>query len=497
MDCRKYGEDERETVLSYTVGSPDYQDNALMYVAGVPGDRFSLENPLDAMVPIRRTIPDLVNFSLVWRNEVRMLLAKIVSQGGTIPSSSSFALLGVPRRPREGWPVLADNVVLKDVSGVAIATDLRGLVQVGDWCYGVDYDSQKILILGANELNGLPAGDYTVATAPLDLGTGASLPPTAKGWGVAALRNNGADYIFALYNTPTTDSAAAYGDSILVRLKVNAGGALAYVDQLTLTNVLNGQGPSPAVADDGSMALFFAGIGGEQHAGSTNGNKSVLAKVTNIFGEAGAMALSIVLTGDPVPSSTPATTDPEDPLPTWDISGFVAAPRPGGVAYIRTGMYNATWSAENYTYYKTTVSKLFAITSEVTLWDAFQEGILEIAEEGAVGSSYSGSQNDAPCGIYFHDLLIAMGDCPEDDELYVFQGSKFKVCNALTYGARSLGFGLGKEDGQIGGYNVNSLDATWESERQIRDGNHHKHGFRPIRVASLIAAAAEGGEEGK
>jgi hypothetical protein len=148
-------------------------------------------------------------------------------------------------------------------------------------------------------------------------------------------------------------------------------------------------------------------------------------------------------------------------------------------------MYNTSFTGENYTYYKTTVSKLLAITSSVTLWNAFQQGILEIAEEGAVTSSYP-----APRGIYFHDLLLAMGDEPEDDELFVFQGSEFKVCDALFYGARSLGFGLGVEDGQIGGYNVNSVDATWESEQQIRKGMHHQHGIRPIRLAALAAAAA-------
>jgi hypothetical protein len=221
--------------------------------------------------------------------------------------------------------------------------------------------------------------------------------------------------------------------------------------------------------------LFIPAVGGPQNAGATNQTASNLVKITNIFGT--AIQATVVLTGDVVPTPTGAK-------PTWDITGFAAALRMGGVAYVQTGMYSSSYISENYTYYKTTVSKLLAITTSVSLWNAFQQGILEIAEEGAVTSSFS-----SPRGIYFHDLLIAMGDTPEEDELFVFQGSKIKICDALVYEARSLGFGLGIEDGQIGGYNVNSVDATWESERQIRSGIHYKHGLRALRLAAAIAEA--------
>jgi hypothetical protein len=478
-------EDEEETVLSDAVGGKLYQDNTIMYVGGIPGERFSLENPRDAMTPVVAGLTDLALHSLVWRNEVRMLVAKITSKGGTPSSSSKYGLLGVPRRPREGWPVLADNVTLEYPAGTEAASDLRGLVQVKDWNYGIDYDSRKILILGANELNGLFNVSHTLEIEPYDLSAEAELPADAKGWAIAALRDEATDtdYVFALYNQPTTSSATAYTDSILVKMKVNKDdGTLEVVETLTLTGVLNAQGLAPVIADDGSLAFIIPAIGGMQQGGATNQMNSVLAKVTNLFGDAATpatpMAVDKVLTGDPTSTPTP-------PRPTWDIAGFTAALRKGGVAYIRASKYNEGWTSDNFTYYKTTVSKLLNLTASKTLWNAYVDGTLEIAEEGAVTSSNfieaGGVTSPAPCGIYFHDLLIAMGDEPEDDEIFVFQGSAFKVCDALHYDARSLGFGLGNDDGQIGGYDVNSVDATWESERQIRNGMHYKHGIRPVR----------------
>jgi hypothetical protein len=128
-------------------------------------------------------------------------------------------------------------------------------------------------------------------------------------------------------------------------------------------------------------------------------------------------------------------------------------------------MFNDTSTSVNYTIYKTTVSKLLAIQSTITLWEAYQEGILEIAEEGAVTSSAP-----SPSGINFFDLFIAMGDNPEDDELYAFIGSQLKICSALHYGARALVFGLGYEEGQLGGVNVNRADLTTKTERQAETG---------------------------
>jgi hypothetical protein len=433
-------------------------------------------------------LKDLTIHSLVFRNEVVAVMGKLISKGGVLPSSCKYALLGVPRIPREGWPVLADNVTLEYPAGTAVGTDIRGLVQVRDWAYGVDYDWQKILIMRVNELNGLFGVSHTMEQAPFDLTTGTPpiLPTDAKGWSIATAHYEGVDYVFALYNRANA-GATAYDPSILVRMTVNTDGSLTLVDTLVLYDVLNAQGFGLSITKDGTVVGFIPAVGGPQNGGFTNAQNSMLVLVENLFGAAGTMTYSILLTGDETPPATGT-------LPTGDISGFIAAMRPGGVAYVRAGMYNSTWTSENYTYYKTTVTKLMELKANPrSLFEAFELGILEAVDEGAVTSSYPTIGRDAPCGIFFHDMVIIHGDCAEDDELHVFKGSKLEVHSVLTYGARYTGFGLGYAEGQIGGYNTNAADATGESERQIRDRMHHKHGARITRVGP--AAAAEEEEE--
>jgi hypothetical protein len=484
--CGHEGCGEDETVLSYITGGPDYRDNALKFLAGLPGNRHSLGNPRDAMVPIDRTLPNLTVHSLVFRNEVVMVMGKVVSQGGAQPSSSKYALLGLPRRPQQGWAVLGDNISLEYPAGTPAATNIQGLVQVGDWAYGADYDSRKVLIMRVNELNGLFGVSHTLEQEPFDLGAIIStdiLPATAVGWDIVALRHEGTDYLFVLYNGPDSSTAGSYKASVLVRIQVNPDGSLTYVDNLRMIPVLNAQGLAPVIAEDGTVSLFIPSIGGMQQAGATNGPNSQLTRVKNIFDTSIAMAAYPLLMGNTTPPATGSD---------GDVAGFVAAMRPGGVAYIRAGLYNGGYYSDGYIYYKTTVTKLLALEgSPMELFDAFTQGILEIVDEGAVASSSSFDDGILSSGIYFHDMLIVHGDCAEEDELFVFKGSKLEVHSVLDYGSRHIVYGLGYGEGHIGGANVNSADATGESERQIKAGMHHKHGARLTRIGPAALGAEE------
>jgi hypothetical protein len=395
----------------------------------------------------------------VYQGAVRELLVKITSKGGGL-SSAVYTLLEPPDPPAGNWPVLADNITIVETSGgLSVANNPHGLAQVGDFLYLIDYEAQKIYILGADELNGLAAGSpHTLVNKPFDVGAAAGLTSDAKGQAIIALNDGTTTYLYALY-IDNNAAGTVYGPSILVRLTVDTDstsptyGELTYLDQVDVG--LNAQEIIPVTETGGNITLLIPAIGGMQQAGTTNLDASVINSVEP-FVAAGALSASVLLQGDN-PTPTPAT---------YDLRAIAAPSRPdsNGNVYVLTGTYDNDYN-QDFRLYKSTVALLLSAGSTY-LSDAVAHDLLTEVDyaKGMIG--------------YFWDILYENAAGPDGDRLWFLRGAPILVSRAAAYGARSLYFGTGTAAGQIGGQVINSADLTAETVAQAKAGVSLKRGLR-------------------
>jgi hypothetical protein len=487
-------------LLQYTVLDAVYQNGSHKIItgddAGAAGNFGSIQNPADTGVPTAPLDPpvdpslskDPVVFSYAYNGYVRVLLGKIVTaRHPASPSVCYYTLVSPPNPGSAPWNPPAANILATDVAlqypaGTNAATNPHGIAQVGDWLYIVDYDTQKITILGTDELNGVnpptpppPVVNYTLAKAPFDLGPNGedALPSDAKGQAIIALKgSDGTNYLFALYIVGNA-SGTTYSASILVRMTVNADGSLTYKDKvnvgLNATEII----PVADTAAPGGIRLVIPAIGGYQNNGTTNDTNSNIMSVPAF---ASTLTATVLLTGDPVAS----------PLTAFDLRA-IAAPRPGSsrdTVYILTGSYSATWN-QSWNLYETSISRLLSAGGKT----------ISQAIAGNVMSSVDGNANDSG---YYWDILYenTPGTANVVDRLWFLRGSPILINAAGSYSsAGGKFFDVGTAADQIGGQNVNSADLIAETLSQAAAGLSLKRSLRGHVAPSVRAAIQKAAEE--
>jgi hypothetical protein len=464
---------QKRQLVSYTILDNPYQNPALKFIAGEPGGTDgalkTLEpNPDDSGVPFLAQAArsqDPVPFSYVYGTDVRAILANIVTVPPDPSSGTSYSLLALPKNAGSFWSVLAKGVVLK-WDGKPVATNPHGLSQIGNTLYLLDYDSQKLYLLGTNELNGLLPGDYPLTQTPFDVGAEAGLPATAKGQAIIALKDtSGATFLFALYLDYDTSRDPPHRPGILVRLTAR-GSSITYAGKVNVG--LNPQAIIPITDSNGKITLLIPCIGGIQQRGFTNGEDSTLMAVPAFDS---TLTAATLLTGDSA----------EDPPTAYDICMAAAALRANdqGIVYILTGMYDTYQVFFSWRLYKTTVAKLLS-ASNLTLSQAVTNGILKVADEV--------EEDD---GGYFWDILHDDGDNEAGDRLWFFQGTPLKVTLSRDYSTPSaVNYARGSGPGTIGGANVNmnGADLTSLTISHAEAGVSLRRGLQ--RLSPEIKAAA-------
>jgi hypothetical protein len=471
----------KQLLLGYTVLDAAYQNGRFMEVLGenpgTSGNLSNIDNPKNTGISLGGTTSDPVIFSYAWNpSAVRVLLGKITTTAGTIPSMScAYSLFESPDQTAAvgTWKALGTDMELL-YGGTKVATNPHGVAHIGDTLYIVDYDTKKVYLVGANELTGKP-NPYTLLTAPFDVGVAAGLPDGAKGQGIIALSNGGQSYLYVLYIV-ADDSATSHDPGILVKLAV-ANGSLSFVDRVEVG--LNPQEIIPVTNGNGTVSLLIPAIGGMQGS-STNGTESTIVSVPAF---ASSFTATPLLTGDSA---------------SYDIRviGASAQANNNSLVFILTANFTSDWLGVNWKLYQTTVSKLLG-AGGITLSAAVTNQTLSIADQGTTAfSDYS--------GVYFLDLLYENAvQANGKERLWFFRGSPLVVTVADAYGSPTQTgnaynfYTVGSESGQLGGKNVNSADLFAETIRQAAAGVSLKRGVRATKVPAAARAAAPAEEEEK
>jgi hypothetical protein len=470
---------KKKLLMAYSVLNKFYYNGAVKQIRGrFASDRggvLDVENPDATYVPLEPKMQDPKLLPFAFSQDPVILVAKVTTETAGGPSTCLYDLYGPDAGGGKAWKRLAQDVTLVS-SGDPVLTNPYGVAQAEDLLCMVDFDSRSVYSLGVNELNGL-SGDHDLFFPPLDLSvappnsTTPILPLGAKGQSIIALRGpDGVKYVFAIFivYTGNTVPTMVWSPSILVRMKINDGGTLQYVDHIELG--INAQELIPVASDNNSITFFVTCYGGSQNLdGSTNGNKSMLQKVVVNFTTSN-MTATPILTGD---TSTSAST--------YDIRAF-AARLDGNGAYLLTGTLDGTPAEnQNWTLYKTEVATLLGYSAAKALSAAELAGDIVNVDFG---------QSDP--GNYW-DIFIETGLDVTGDRLWFLRGSTIEVTAAEDYGDDKKTFEPGYGSGQLDGINVNSVAFTAETIRQASLGMSLKRGLRGM--VPIISAAAEGREE--
>jgi hypothetical protein len=417
-------------------------------------------------------------FSFTWQGKLRQILVKIQSKGGQ-PSTCTLRLLAP--KAKGAWKSLSGDVSLIG-NGLPLLKNPHSMTQWGNVLYFADYETQNIVMLGANELKGME-GNYTPVNPPVSLKDDLA-NPNAKGQAIIAMNHR----LFALYLDTNAD-ATAHQPGILVRMTITSGGLPVYDAQAGV-----GKNPQAIIpVNDGSATqLLIPAIGGPQaYDGSTNGvqsNISVAAALGNWPDpdpDTGPVALPVVVTGDVYTSATP-------PAPTaYDIHGIAAAMRgPGSMMYIMSQVYEDGSDKASWRIYQGTVGDFLSLIKPTppspitTLSGAVQAGKLTVVDKGSI-------ENVTYEGLYFWDLLYeqypGVGDT--GDRLWVALGTAILVTRAAagTYGsptstADSAVLQPYALYGYNGGVNINCIDLTIDVVNQTKREVFLKHGMRASRA---------------
>jgi hypothetical protein len=450
-------------LVTYASENWDYRCARIMYIAGKqnarPGSVGTIVSPRQAKgVIIDSGIPDVKIVSFNFEGKPRQFLFKIAEMG------SGCTVRLIKPRVNSKWKSLSGDVTLVDGNGDPILKNPHALVEWGDMLYLIDYESHKIVILGADELEGMSGKylpmkhpfNFDAQTPPLD----PAIPTNAKGQALAALENK----LFALYQCPNAESPSGtgYDPSILCRLAIGSDGNLTYEAQTKVGR--NARGFS--VVNDGTQNyLLIHAIGGTQKMdGTTNGTYSNVCCVPAL-GDWPNEA-DILITGDPVDGDGKSTQG------TYNILSVGAATRGRtSMLYLLTQVYLTNEEDESqdalWKLYEITVGEFLDLASDpdapLTITGALGKG-LSVTDEGVVESLKDE-------GIYFWDVLYgqAPGVNDADDRLWVILGTPLLVTRAARgeYGSPTsdsenaylvIGFN--------GGHNNNSIDLTIETITQ-------------------------------
>jgi hypothetical protein len=438
----------KDILVTYTGESSDYRSARVMYIKGRqdarPGTVGTIESPQQARgIIIDSGIPDVKVFSFTFRGKLRQLLVKISTEGE--PISCTIRLVKPCSKGK--WESLSGDVTLVDENGNPILFNPRGLAEWGDLIYLIDYETQNIVILGADELEGM-AGPYTPLKAPFYLGSSDNL----QGQAIIILN----DKLFALYLRE-----GVFGHGLLYRLAIGGNGSLIYEASVAVGS--NPQSIIP-VYDGNEMQLLIPAIGGMQNSDGT-----INEYTSNISCVPALGSWSYIFEGP----NAYIVADSN----SYDIHAVAAGTRGrSSMLYILTQIYitdnNDTQSAL-WKIYATTVGQFLDLGGgptppQIPITDLVNNGTLAVTDEGEVTSLEYG-------GIYFWDLMY--GQTPEvgdaGDLLWAVLGTPLLATRAAEGG---YGSPTSEEQnpyvmfGFNGGNNVNSIDLTIEAIQQAKRG---------------------------
>ncbi|MDR1256142.1 MAG: hypothetical protein LBJ86_00145 [Spirochaetaceae bacterium] len=471
---------KKSLLAAYSVLDKFYTNGCVMQIRGRPaydrGNVLSVKNPSATYVPLAVNMADPKLLPFAFAQDPVVLIPKVTTPMAGQPSTCKYDLWGPDARGGSAWKRLSQDVVLwyqppapepEDPLPplVKAATNPNSLAQAGNRLLLVDYDSQKVYIIGANELNGIPAGDHTLYYPPLDLGAaapkGAGLPATARGQDIIAMKGpDGLVYAFALF-IDNGDGSETWNNSTLVMMRENAlTGNLEYVTHIS-TLGLNAQEIIPVVSDNSSVTFAISCYGGPQQEGFTNGTDSRIDMVQAFF------------TGNNMTTKTLVTGADSG---TYDIRAL-AARLGGGWLYILCGTMRADLT-QDWTLYKADLAELLAITAPMTLTQAVAANIMEMVDGG----------NDPG---YYWDICIEAGIDITGDRLWFMKGSSIMVTGAEEYCDDVKNFNPGYGVGETGGESVNCVAFIAETLRQAAIGLSMKRGLVGSMIP-IVSAAAQG-----
>jgi hypothetical protein len=519
-------------ILGYSVLDEGYEQGKVMAVSGKDGtsdwDPGDINDPVNTGYQLEPTAEDPLLNPLVLGGNLRILLAKIVSNPPAQPSNpTTYTVLEPSNADMHDWSSpKAENVTLT-YQGAVVATNPHGLAQVGDVAYIGSYDSHKIFLLEPGELDGLSNISHPLERAPFDVEAAlpvGTLNANAKGQSIIALENSDGDVflfvLFIVYNAPLK----VWNHSIIVRLAVDvASGNLSYDTHTTVGKNAQEMWPIFKGEEDEDVLLLVSAIGGEQKSETTNGTQSNVCALP-AFGtwpappatpgpEPAAVRL---FTGDPLESLYPRTY--ADPKRAKDMRVAAAStrPSPDALVFFMAAGFTDDYRGADYRIYRTTVQDLFdlynppeppntsdpeesagetvpkddpspTLSSPPAVSELVEDEIFEVVREGQV---YSSSIKEIPYGVFYLGLLYENAEDVEGERVLQFLGSALTIDSAKHFGGRSLTFGLGNGPGQIGGKNVNSAVQLAETIRQVEKGHSLKRGVKAVR-APLVTVSGE------
>jgi hypothetical protein len=495
-------------ILGYSVLDEGYEEGKIMAVSGKDNtdswDGDDINDPVNTGYQLDQVNDhDPLLNPLVSEGNLQILLSKITTNPPDQPSSTTYTVLQPSNMNMTDWSVpVAENIVLT-YGNVPVATNPHGLAQVNDFAYIGDYDSHKIFLLGAGELNKTTTSPHPLAEAPFNLDDVTALElflENAKGQSIIALQSKTSgedggpvDYVFALLIVYDADRTE-WGYSLLVRLIVNSDGSLQYDTHTTVGKNAQEMWPIFKGDTDDDVLLVIPAIGGEQNAGTTNGTESNICAVP-AFGawpvpaDPDALAAKVLLTGDP-------QEDPADlPVPRYarDIRVAAASTRasPDALAFIMAAGFTADYRGADFRIYRTTAEDLFGLYTSTSATPTISSLVPEIFEVVREGQVYSSAEPLAPYGDYYLGLLYENADDPAGERVLQFLGSALTIDSAANFGGRSLTFGLGNGPGHIGGKNVNSAAQLAETIRQFESGLSLKRSVKATRAPSSVIVSGE------
>jgi hypothetical protein len=493
---------EKGLLMAYSVLDELYYNGCVKQIRGRPAyDRgcvLSVDNPDTTYISLAVNMQDPKLLPFAFGQDPVVLIAKVTPGSAGSSSSCLYDLWAPDAGGGKAWKRLTQDVVLQ-YDEENVATNPNGMAQAGNLLFIVDYDSQKVYLMGANELNRISSGEHKLFYDPIDLTAapnanpkGAGLTDNFRGQDIIAMKGpNGAIYVYALFIN-TNAGATSWGASTMVMMKLVVGADKQKLQYVTHTPGIgiNAQEIIPVASDDTSLTFLIPCYGGPQNAGVTNGVESKIDKVVVHFGnpdsdpDTSNMTLETLITGDPVPDTNASDPTPPDPPDTYDIRSL-AARLGGGWLYILCGtMNNDANKTQNWTIYKADLAKLLAITSSVTLSVATNPppGGVKIMDDIDWGAGDPG---------YYWDICIEAGIDITGDRLWFLKGSDIMVTGAEEYKDDVKNFNPGYGIGELGGLNVNCAAFIAETLRQAALGLSLKRGLYGS-MAPIVSAASQG-----
>jgi hypothetical protein len=484
---------DKELLVSYIGADLVYQQDKLMYIAGLEdaaeGDVGTLTLPEKAQgVDIDPRQSDVVVFSYTYQGSLRELTARINSFATpTVPAVFDVLVPAVGG----AWVTQAANITLQLPDNSSVVNP-HGLAENGDYLYLIDNASRSISIVGKAALEAA-TDNAPLPVQALDLS--GALEIDAKGQAIIALNGT----IYALY-VVSNAAATEFHFSQLLRLTIGAGGALT-LDVQTLAG-LNAQSIIP-VNDGADIQLLIPAVGGRQFFdGGTNGTTSNISVVPALG--TWPTTAPVKLTGDPV--ATPATA--------YDIHAVAAAMRDGdSILYLLTQIYTggsatASPDAAPWRLYWATVTDFLSISApNNTISAAVTAGKLTLVDEDIARAT----DEDIAYGIYFWDILYEQvpGNDSTADRLWFTRGTPLLATRTGEdlYGDPAYGSPTAVLQGNpyvlygfLGGVNVNSIDLTIETLNQAARNVSLKRSLRgslAARPSDEEIAAAQAKAAGK